>query len=87
MDTLKYFLSIDIPILELYGMTETTGPHTMSNLGQTHKLGSVGKTLPGLKTRISDPDSKGEGEVLMWGRNIMMGYLNRFSSFNFLTSK
>ena len=27
--------------------------------------------------RISDPDCKGQGEVHMWGRNIMMGYLNR----------
>lgn len=28
-------------------------------------------------SRISEPDSKGEGEILMWGRNVMMGYLNR----------
>ena len=77
MDTLKYFLSIDIPILELFGMSETTGPHSMSYFGDGFKLGSVGKTLSGHKTRISDPDSKGEGEILMWGRNIMMGYLNR----------
>ena len=28
-------------------------------------------------TRFANPDSKGEGEICMWGRNVMMGYLNR----------
>lgn len=29
-DTLEFFLSLDIPLYELYGMSESTGPHTIS---------------------------------------------------------
>jgi long-subunit acyl-CoA synthetase (AMP-forming) len=49
----------------------------MSIHGPGYRFGSVGKNVPGVETRISDPNSKGEGEILMWGRNVMMGYLNR----------
>ena len=70
-EVLKYFLSLDIKILELYGMSETTGPHTLSYLN-SYKVGSVGRAIPGVKTRFSEPDDKGEGEICMWGRHIMM---------------
>ena len=40
------------------------------------KLGSIGRTVPGLKTKLDNPDSNGEGEVCMYGRHIFMGYLN-----------
>ncbi len=71
---LEYFLSLDIPIYECYGMSETSGPNCGNRLGQ-HRLGSVGPTLIGCSTRISDPDEDGNGEILMSGRNITMGYL------------
>ncbi|TRY71790.1 hypothetical protein TCAL_01059 [Tigriopus californicus] len=76
IETIKYFLSLDMPIVELYGMSETTGPHTLSTLTQ-RRLGSVGKTLESCKSRVSEPSEDGEGEMCMWGRNIMMGYLDR----------
>ena len=75
-DVLKYFLSLDIVILELYGMSECTGPQSMCYHNK-YKLGSVGVILPGCENRLSEPDQKGEGEVCMWGRHCMMGYLNR----------
>lgn len=40
------------------------------------RLGSVGRTIPGLKTKLDNPDSNGEGEICMYGRHIFMGYLN-----------
>lgn len=36
-DTLEFFLSLDIPVYELYGMSESTGPHTIS-LPEAFKL-------------------------------------------------
>ena len=75
-DVLKYFLSLDMVILELYGMSECTGPQSMCYHNK-YKLGSVGVILPGCENRLSEPDQKGEGEVCMWGRHCMMGYLNR----------
>lgn len=75
-DVLKYFLSLDIVIHELYGMSETTGPHTVGFYGN-RKLGSTGRLLPGCKNRLAEPDEKGQGEICMWGRHVMMGYLNR----------
>ncbi len=29
------------------------------------------------ESRFSEPDEKGVGEICMWGRNVMMGYINR----------
>ena len=77
LDTIQYFASLDLPMSEGYGMSETMGPHNSNNTnipGGT-RMGTVGPPLPGMKTDISSPGSDGEGEVLMYGRNVMMGYL------------
>ncbi len=76
METMRYFLSLDIVLMELYGMSETTGPHCITN-DEYQRIGSVGKVMPGVRARLSEPNSDGEGEMCMWGRNVMMGYLNR----------
>jgi len=67
---LKYFMSIDIPIYELFGQSECTGPHTMNAPGYW-KVGTCGKGLEGTETRIH-PQT---GELQYRGRHIFMGYL------------
>ena len=77
MDTYKYFLSLDIVLQDAYGMSETSGPHHLLHPGTAQFMGSVGRTIPGTKTKLKNQDEDGNGEVAMYGRNIMMGYLNR----------
>lgn len=67
--------SIGLPVLELYGMSECTGPHSV-NLLESNKIGSVGVTLPGAETMIDHVpgrDKEGEGEICMRGRHVMPG--------------
>ncbi len=61
-ETFEYFLSLDIPLYECYGMSETSGPQTGNRPGH-HRLGSVGQSLNGFRTKIADPDPDGNGEV------------------------
>ncbi|XP_036410849.1 long-chain-fatty-acid--CoA ligase ACSBG2-like isoform X1 [Megalops cyprinoides] len=74
-DTLEFFLSLDIPVYELYGMSESSGPHTVS-LPDAYRLTSCGKVIPGCETKLFNQDDKGEGEICFWGRHVFMGYLN-----------
>ncbi|XP_024134404.1 long-chain-fatty-acid--CoA ligase ACSBG2 isoform X2 [Oryzias melastigma] len=74
-DTLEFFLSLDIPLYELYGMSECTGPHTISR-PDAFRLTSCGKEIPGCTTKLNNPDEEGNGEICFWGRHIFMGYLN-----------
>ncbi|XP_067888550.1 long-chain-fatty-acid--CoA ligase ACSBG2-like isoform X2 [Heterodontus francisci] len=74
-ETLEFFLSLRITIFELYGMSESTGPHTISHAG-FYRITSCGKELNGCKTKIKEPDQQGSGELCFWGRHVFMGYLN-----------
>uniref|UniRef100_A0A3P8WG75 Long-chain-fatty-acid--CoA ligase ACSBG2 n=1 Tax=Cynoglossus semilaevis TaxID=244447 RepID=A0A3P8WG75_CYNSE len=74
-DTLEFFLSLDIPLYELYGMSECSGPHTIS-IPTAFRITSCGKEIPGCKTKLYNPDQEGIGEICFWGRHVFMGYLN-----------
>ena len=64
VDVMEYFMSVNIPLLEGYGMSENTGPHTFNrpDLG-FWRSGSVGHPMEGLEIKIGSPDENGEGEV------------------------
>lgn len=62
METLKYFQSINIPVYELYGMSETSGPHSVSIPGHLIS-GSCGILMEGVEMKIADKDEEGNGEV------------------------
>lgn len=71
----KFFLSIDIPVTEAFGMSECAGAHTLTKLSDL-QLEGVGKTIPGAETKLDNPNEDGHGEVCMKGRHVFMGYLN-----------
>jgi long-chain acyl-CoA synthetase len=69
----KDFQGLGFTILEGYGLTEASPVLTVT---RPDKLltGSVGRPLPGVEVRISDPDASGVGEVIARGPNVMLGY-------------
>lgn len=73
-ETLEYFMSLDLHILEVYGMSESSGPHTINSPGHT-LMYSVGRPFPGAYHKLDQPDAKGNGHIMMWGRHVFMGYL------------
>jgi long-chain acyl-CoA synthetase len=65
-----FFRSLDLKILEGYGLTETTAPATV-NLESKYKIGTVGPAMPGVGIRIAD-----DGEILVKGVDVFAGYWN-----------
>ena len=67
-EVLTFFHAAGVWVLEGYGMTETSAVATINTIPE-HRVGTVGKALPGCEIRIAD-----DGEVLMKGPNIFKGY-------------
>jgi len=66
-----FFRSLDVKILEGYGLTETTAPATV-NVVAKFKIGTVGTPIPGVGIKIAD-----DGEVLVKGVDVFAGYWNK----------
>ncbi|XP_039734488.1 long-chain-fatty-acid--CoA ligase ACSBG2 [Pteropus medius] len=75
-DTSEFFLSLDIPVGEMYGLSESSGPHT-AHSWENYRILSCGKILSGCKNMLYQQNSDGTGEVCIWGRHVFMGYLER----------
>mmetsp|Transcript_19225 Transcript_19225/g.32531 ORF Transcript_19225/g.32531 Transcript_19225/m.32531 type:complete len:660 (-) Transcript_19225:312-2291(-) len=69
-ETLYYFASLDIPIYEVFGQSECTGPHTVCS-SKAWKVGTCGQPMKGTETKC-DPVN---GELCYRGRHIFMGYM------------
>jgi long-chain acyl-CoA synthetase len=69
-EILEFFYGCGVPVLEGYGMTETSTVSTYSTV-ENHRFGSVGRLLPGVEGRIAD-----DGELLLKGEHIFQGYHN-----------
>ncbi|GEM30986.1 fatty-acid--CoA ligase [Nocardia neocaledoniensis NBRC 108232] len=67
-DTLEFFSALGIPIIEVWGMTETTGIGTI-NPPHSNRLGTVGIAMPGNEIRLAD-----DGELLIRGPVCFSGY-------------
>jgi len=69
-DVGAFFAGLGLAILDVYGMTETTGAFT-TNTSAAFKLGTVGRPVPGIEVKIAD-----DGEILTRGPLNTPGYLN-----------
>ena len=70
-ETQDYFRMLGIPVLQVYGLTETTGICTMDD-PKNPMPGHVGPTIPGIEMRLAD-----NGEIIVRGPNVFPGYWNR----------
>jgi long-chain acyl-CoA synthetase len=69
-EILEFFYASGVPVMEGYGMTETSTSATVNRPeGNNFRFGSVGKAQKGVEIRIAD-----DGEVLLKGPNIFKGY-------------
>jgi long-chain acyl-CoA synthetase len=65
-----FFRGIGLPVLEGYGLTESSAGVTLNSLG-VQRIGTVGRPVPGHSVRIAD-----DGEVLLKGPIIFRRYWN-----------
>jgi long-chain acyl-CoA synthetase len=65
----EFFEAIGLPLIEIYGMTESTAP-AITNTESERRVGTVGKPMPGVEVKLLD-----DGELLMRGGNVTVaGY-------------
>ncbi len=68
-EILEFLYAAGVPVLEGWGMTETTAVGTVGTLDH-FKFGTVGRPMPGVEIRIADED----GEILVRGPNVFREY-------------
>ena len=71
LETQLFYMMIGIPVLQAYGLTETTGICTLDD-PQHVEPGRVGTAIPGIEMTLAE-----DGEILVRGPNIFPGYWQR----------
>ena len=71
-DTQQFFLMFGIPVLQAYGLTETTGICTLDDPGVPVEPGYVGSVIAGIEMKLAENE-----EIVVRGPHIFSGYWNR----------
>ncbi|MBQ9737561.1 MAG: AMP-binding protein [Clostridia bacterium] len=71
----KGFEDLGITVIGGYGITECS-PIVSTDRNLDYKFGSAGLPIPGVEVKVDNPDEKGEGELLIKGPIVMLGYYN-----------
>jgi long-chain acyl-CoA synthetase len=72
LETQQFFQMLGIPVLQAYGLTETTGICTMDDPRVPAEPGYVGEAIPGIEMKVGENE-----EILTRGPHIFSGYWNR----------
>ena len=70
-ETQLFFMMLGIPVLQVYGLTETTAICTMDDV-HDYTPGRVGPAIPGIEMKLGE-----NHEILVRGPNVFPGYWNR----------
>lgn len=70
-EVIEFFVGIGIPVIEVWGLSETTGAATKTTTDNL-KVGTVGKPVDGVEIKLAD-----DGEVLVRAPMVMRGYRNK----------
>jgi long-chain acyl-CoA synthetase len=65
----EFYHALDVPLLEVYGQTESTGVITANRQGR-ERVGTVGEPIPGIEVKLAE-----DGEILTRGPHVFQGYL------------
>ena len=69
VETLRYLNGLNLPLMELWGMSETSGAATVCT-PDANRVGTVGRPIPGVELKLGD-----DGEVFVRGPIVLAGYL------------
>jgi long-chain acyl-CoA synthetase len=69
VEILKFFRALGVPLAEIYGLSESSGPMTFDAVEV--RVGTVGRAIPGCEVELAE-----DGEVICRGGNVFRGYLN-----------
>jgi long-chain acyl-CoA synthetase len=78
VEVAEFIDALGILVYEGYGLSETS-PVVAVNTPKHRRMGSVGRPIPDVRVTIdeSKSDNPGEGEIIVYGANVMQGYHNR----------